>query len=120
MITIILTSIIWGIILAVIWNLLKKRYLEISLKLKETKSKLNSSYIRFGKSFEHFVPFTKNFPGNKENTVFLGMPIDLVNFDEDTIKFIEVKTGQSQLSPKQRKIKKQIEDGKVEFLEVRY
>ena len=44
----------------------------------------------------------------------------LFNFDEDTIKFIEVKTAQSQLSPKQRKIKKQIEDGKVEFLEVRY
>ncbi len=48
------------------------------------------------------------------------MPIDLIAFDKDTIKFIEVKTGQSQLSPKQKYIKKQIEEGRVEFKEVRY
>lgn len=48
------------------------------------------------------------------------MPIDFIVFDEDSIKFIECKTGQSPLSPKQKKIKQQIENGLVEFKEVRY
>ena len=38
----------------------------------------------------------------------------------DAIKFIEVKTGESTLSSKQKFIKNQIEKGKVKFLEVNY
>lgn len=91
----------------------------LRLEIKTYLSKIKSQQVMFGKSFEHFVPFIKDFPGDREKTVFLGMPIDLIAFDEDSIKFIEVKTGQSQLSNKQKFIKKQIEDGKVEFLEVR-
>lgn len=93
---------------------------ELKSEVKKYKSQVKSKEVMFGKSFENFVPFIKDFPGNREKTIFLGMPIDLICFDEDSVKFIEVKTGVSQLSPKQKKIKKQIEDGKVEFLEVRY
>ena len=82
--------------------------------------KIRSAYCRFGKTFEKFVPFTKDFPSDKERAVFLGMPIDFVSFDDDKIRFIEVKTGNSQLSPKQEKIKKMIENKLVEFKELRY
>jgi len=82
--------------------------------------KLRSAYVKFGKSFEHFVPFIKNFPADKEKTVFLGMPIDFISFDDDKIRFIEVKTGQSSLSSKQKRIKRMIENKQVEFQEVRY
>lgn len=103
---------------AIIWLLWKKnKSLEVSLK--KTESSLRSAYVKFGKSFEHFIPFIKDFPADREKTVFLGRPIDFISFDEDSVKFIEVKTGQSQLSNKQKFIKKQIEDGKVEFKEVR-
>lgn len=50
----------------------------------------------------------------------MGMPIDGICFDEDSIKFIEIKTGNSKLSQKQEKIKKMVENKKVEFKEVRY
>ena len=93
---------------------------ELEKELKKYKFDVKSAYVKFGKSFENFVPFIKDFPGVKENTCFLGMPIDFISFDKDSIKFIEVKTGTSQLSPKQKYIRKQIEDGNVEFEEVRY
>ena len=48
------------------------------------------------------------------------MPIDGVIFGKDKIKFVEIKTGESQLSGKQKKIRKMIENGQVEFMEVRY
>lgn len=101
------------------WNSHKKNK-ELQQELKQSQSQLRSTYVKFGKSFEHFVPFIKDFPADREKTTFLGMPIDLISFDEDTIKFIEVKTGSSQLSSKQKYIKNQIEQGRVEFKEVRY
>lgn len=89
-------------------------------EVKRYKYGIKSAYVKFGKTFEHFAPFTDKFPCDKEKAVFLGMPIDYIAFDEDSIKFIEVKTGSSMLSPKQNKIKNLINQGKVEFKEVRY
>ncbi|MEK6914983.1 MAG: Holliday junction resolvase-like protein [Nanoarchaeota archaeon] len=92
----------------------------IQTELDKCKHDLRSAYVKFGKTFEHFAPFTKDFPGSKETFIHLGMPIDGLCFDEDTIKFIEIKTGGSKLSPKQERIKKMVEEGKVEFRELRY
>ena len=56
---------------------------------------------------------------------FLGNPIDFIGFkgidtDEDVeIKFIEVKTGKSSLSSKQRRIRDAIKAKKVDWVEVR-
>lgn len=87
-------------------------------QLKEITSQLKSTHIKFGQKVEHLSPFTKSFPEGK--AIFLGQPIDYMIFGEELIHFIDVKTGNAQLSNKQKKIKKQIEDGKVEFKEVRY
>lgn len=98
-----------------------KQNRDIELQLKKTTFDLRSAYVKFGKTFEHFVPFTKDFTQEEKNGfIFLGMPIDGVIFGEDSIKFIEIKTGEAQLSSKQKKIKAMIENGQVEFLEVRY
>lgn len=94
---------------------------DLESELKKTTFQLRSAYVKFGKTFEQFVPFTKDFTQEEKNGfVFLGMPIDGVIFGEDKIKFIEIKTGASQLSGKQKRIKKMIENGQVEFMEVRY
>ena len=103
----------------VAWKFYKQNK-ELQEQLRQSQSSLHSAFVKFGKSFEHFVPFTKDFPSDKEKTVFLGMPIDFISFDQDTIKFIEVKTGNSQLSPKQKYIQQQIKNGHVEFKELRY
>lgn len=104
----------------IVYLLLSKKSKSLENEVKQLGSKLKSAYVKFGKTFEHYAPLTKNFPGNKENAVFLGMPLDYVCFEDDEIRFVEVKTGNSQLSNKQKKIKKLIDEGKVKFLEVRY
>lgn len=100
---------------------LHKKSKDLESQLKKSTFSLKSSYIKFGKTFEQFAPFTKNFTQEeKNNFIFLGCPIDGVIFGEDKIKFIEIKTGESQLSGKQKRIRKMIETGRVEFMEVRY
>ncbi|MBT7238132.1 hypothetical protein HN865_04750, partial [Candidatus Woesearchaeota archaeon] len=105
MITEIITIGVSGSAIFIIWRFFKRKIDILESTVKESKSKLISAYVKFGKSFEHFTPFAKNFPGTLENTTFLGMPIDFISFEEDCIIFIEIKTGESQLSPKQKRIK---------------
>ena len=70
-----------------------------------------------GQKSEQVAGLMENFPCPLHTLKFLGAPIDYVSIDLDNelITFIEVKTGQSQLSDKQRKIKKLVEEGKVRF-----
>lgn len=86
------------------------------------KHDIRSMNVKHGQHWENFVPFMPDFEkiANKENTVFLGMPVDLISFDDDAVKFIEVKTGKSRLSEKQEKIKKLIDEKKVKWFELRY
>lgn len=93
---------------------------EVQKELEEYKHLYKSGLVKFGKSFEHFIPFSKEYPGNREKSVFLGMPIDYISFDEDSIKFIECKTGNSQLNANQKRVKELVENKKVEWHEVRY
>ena len=89
-------------------------------ELKKIQSELRSAYIKFGQKIEHLAPFVRGFPDDAGKAIFIGEPLDFVIFGDDYVTFIEIKSGQAQLSPKQKKIRRQIEDGKVEFKEVRY
>ena len=50
---------------------------------------------------------------------FWGRPIDYIIFQDDKVVFVEVKSGNSRLTKKQRLIKSHIEAGNVEFHEIR-
>jgi len=90
-------------------------------EVKDRNRYLLNAYRKFGRTFEKFAPFTKNFPTNDlSKFIFIGQPIDGIIFDEDSIKFIEIKTGKSVLSENQIRVKELVKKGKVEFLEVRY
>jgi predicted Holliday junction resolvase-like endonuclease len=91
-------------------------------QLEELQFAHRSQSVKHGKNWEHFVPFMKNFEeiANKDNFVFIGMPIDGIAFDEDAIKFIEIKTGKGQLSAKQRQVRDLIKEGKVKWVELKY
>jgi len=75
-----------------------------------------SSEVRTGKITEQLSPFLNDYPLAPETAKFIGDPIDFVHFDEDKITFVEVKSGKSQLSRKQKDIKELVEQGKVAFL----
>ena len=94
---------------------------DLNAEIKRYKYGIKSAYVKFGKTFEQFAPFTKKFTDEEKNKfIFLGCPIDGVIFDEDKVTFVEIKTGNSMLSAKQQNIKNLINQGKVEFREVRF
>jgi len=87
-------------------------------------AKKRSGAVQWGKSIEHFVPFTSDFPIPAESVTFLGMPIDYVGFTNTNSKtkcevhFVEVKSGNSFLLGKQKNIKKAIQEGRVYWHEI--
>lgn len=89
-------------------------------ELAKHKYYLRSAYRKCGRVFQQFAPFTKEFPGPKDRFVFIGQPIDGIIFGDDLITFVEIKTGDAELSESQKRIRTQIEQGKVNFREVRY
>lgn len=87
--------------------------------IKAAYEKLNhqkkSSEVRLGQTAEVLAGFLEDFPYPDEEIKAMYQPIDLIVFKEDEIVFIEIKSGESQLSEKQRKIRDLIEEKKVRF-----
>ena len=92
---------------------------EVTLKLKKEVGRNKSVEVRTGQIMEKAVPFLTIFGHDPRNAHFCGNFIDYVVFNKDEIVFVEVKTGKSRLSKKQRNIKKIIEAGNVRFELVR-
>jgi len=84
-----------------------------------------SSKILSGKALEKLIPLLKNFNHSPHDVRWLGDPIDLVVFDgasndnPQKITFVEIKSGKSDLTEKQKKIKQIIKEGKVFWEEIR-
>jgi predicted Holliday junction resolvase-like endonuclease len=113
-------KIIIGLLLAwIILKMVKKKVKKLKEELKKAQSTLRSCFVKHGQSFEQHIPFAKNFK-DKETFKFLGQPIDGLAFRDDKVILYEFKTGLSQLNAKQKKIQKQVQEGKVEFLVLRY
>jgi predicted Holliday junction resolvase-like endonuclease len=74
-----------------------------------------SSEVRVGKIGENMAPFLNGWPYDPNDFRFLGSPIDGVQFNKDELVFVEIKTGKSVLSKKQRWIKQLVKEGKVGF-----
>jgi predicted Holliday junction resolvase-like endonuclease len=81
--------------------------------------------VTAGKVHEQLVPYLPSFPYNPKDVRFLGSPVDLVVFDgldEGSLRrvvFLEVKTGNSGLSARERQIRAVVHAGEVEWAELR-
>jgi predicted Holliday junction resolvase-like endonuclease len=84
-----------------------------------------SQAVTMGKVTEHFIPYLPEFGYNPQDARFIGNPIDFVVFDglsEGDLRqvvFVEVKTGGSVLSKRERWIRDAIQDGKVFWQQIR-
>lgn len=109
-------------ILALLYYLARKEIKELRLMHAELKHDYISKSVKHGQHWEQFMPFTKEFEkiANKEDFSFIGQPIDGIAFCNDSIKFIEFKTGNSQLNSRQKAIKSLVQDKKVSWHELRY
>lgn len=108
-----------GIILAIVLRSLLKREKEAANKWKKNYDKVlsqkKSSEVRLGKIGENLAPFIQDWPYEPGNFRFLGNPVDGISINDDSIVFVEIKTGNSRLSTGQKKAKKLIKEGKVRF-----
>lgn len=78
-----------------------------------------------GKVGENLAPYLGAFPWNPKDARFLGSPVDLLVFDglsEDDVRevvFVEVKTGASTLTTRERRVKDAILARRVAWKELR-
>ena len=75
--------------------------------------------VRRGFTTEQWLPLTESYPWDPKNFRFLGAPIDGVQFEDDRVVLVEFKSGRSRLSDRQLRIRDLVQNGRVEFREVR-
>jgi len=103
---------------------LKKLFKDAEKRIKE-KSVSASRRSLVGKFIERFVPFLSNVKYAAADMHFMGSPIDYIVFDglrDDEIKkiiFLEVKTGESKLTKREKSLKDAVNKRKVKWEEVR-
>ncbi len=105
-------------ILFVLATLLLIINIRLWMKMREIVSKKHSIASSYGRIVEQLVPFSDSFPGDYRKFRFIGSPIDGIIFDEDEIKFVEIKSRGGKLSHEQKRIKKLVEKKKVSWHEV--
>ena len=91
----------------------------VSQEKSKVLSQKKSSEVRLGHIAETLAPFLDEFDFDPEDCVFMGKPIDYISFGEEEVTFIEVKSGNSKLSSKQRRIRDLIKSNSVRWKEVR-
>ena len=83
-----------------------------------------SRAVTLGKVTEHVVPFLPGFQHNPKDARFIGAPVDFIIFDGldegevRQITFVEVKTGSSSLSKRERQIRDTVKQQRVVWEEL--
>ncbi len=84
-----------------------------------------SRAVLSGQFSEQLSPFLPDFPYSPTECRFIGKPVDFIVFKGadnksiSEISFVEVKSGNSKLSPQEKSLKETIESGNVKFEEYR-
>ena len=125
-------SITINILLLLLVNFISKKRAEIYLsswKVKEEKKIRSDAHARsravgWGKTIEKFVPWMAGFPCDPRDAMFLAKPIDYLCFTDrrnkkkSAIHFVEVKSGNANLSADQEGIRAAIKGNRVYWHEV--
>ncbi|MDD3083634.1 MAG: Holliday junction resolvase-like protein [Candidatus ainarchaeum sp.] len=107
------------IVLIIILFFLISKIFSLNEELASIQYLKRSQSVKYGQLTEQWIPFSDKYPYNSQNFRFIGKPIDGISFEEDKIIFVEFKTNKSQLSEVQRKIKKLVEEKKIDWFELK-
>lgn len=121
--TLLLLFVIFSLVLLIIFQEIR---IKIRLKKIRQDAVKRSNAVKGGQLAEQLAPYLPNFPCNPADAHFLGQPIDYIAFPglcekgtADEILLIEVKTGTSQLSSREKGIRQAVEEGKIRYIEYR-
>lgn len=80
-----------------------------------------------GQMIEQVAPYLPGFPCNPSDARFIGKPVDFIAFSGlsekntvDEVILIEVKTGDSKLSGREKEIKNAVKNGRVRYVEYKF
>lgn len=103
-----------------------------TMRLYSGRSKVRKDAIKRSRSViggqlaEQVAPFLPGFPCHPGDARFIGKPVDFIAFPgmtEDNqvheVLLIEVKTGKSALSGREKEVKKAVSEGRVRYVEYR-
>ena len=102
----------------------KKEHQEKIPEIRETAIK-QSRAVLSGQFSEQIAPYLPDFPYKPTEARFVGKPIDFIVFKGmdgkkiEEVVFVEVMTGQSQLSPVEKSLKEAVENKKISWDEYR-
>ncbi len=119
--TVVLLAALAGLVLVLAFLLWKARY----TRAVRQDAIQRSLAVTAGKVYEQLVPYLPDFPFNPKDVRFLGSPVDFVVFDGlsdgrlTRIVFVEVKTGDAQLSSRERQVRDAVQAPRVEWYELR-
>jgi len=74
---------------------------------------------KYGKMSEQFMPFLKDYPYDPQSFRFIGTPVDGIQFSDDKVVFVEFKAAAGKLNATQQRVREQVENKRVEWLEFR-
>lgn len=103
----------------------RDKYWEGELPAYRKDAIMKSRAVLGGQFSENLAPYLPNFPYLPTECRFLGKPTDFIVFkgmDEkkiDEVVFVEVKSGNSKLTPQEKNLKEAIAKKKVKFEEYR-
>ncbi len=103
-----------------------------TIRLHSGNSKIRRDAIKRSRSViggqlaEQVAPFLPGFPCNPGDVRFIGKPVDFIAFPgmtEDNevheVLLIEVKTGKSNLSGREKEVRRAVAEGRVRYVEYR-
>ncbi len=103
------------ILLAAMLLIEKRRVSSLGERVASLESEIASARVRYGKAWEKLAPFMECFPWDPCDFRFIGDPVDGVVFGGDEIVFVEIKTGSSRLSERQKRIRRLVEEKRVSW-----
>lgn len=121
-------TLLFAVLMLLFFSLLIIQSLRFNKKIKNIRGDAvkRSRAVLNGQLTEQIAPFLPNFPCKPCDAQFLGKPVDFVAFtglsDSDAVEeilFIEVKTGTSALTAREKQVRKAVEEGRVRYVEYR-
>lgn len=126
-VTVFFTVIVLLFVLGIVIGRLVQKLKDMRLIQQEREDAVKRSRAVLGGQFgEQLAPYLPNFPCNPGDVRFLGKPIDYVAFPGSAegkeikeILLIEVKSGESSLTAREKEIKAAVEKGQVRYVTYR-
>lgn len=122
-------AIIFFILGKVIGSLLEKAKITKKIQAERNDAVKRSRAVIGGQVTEQLAPLFPDFPARYDEVKFIGKPVDFIAFKGleescdngekchvDEVLFIEVKTGNSALSTRERAIKQAVDEGRVRYV----